>query len=83
MSSTSRMSSQIAESPWTTLQLTRFSHATSENLNPAHVNWVHIPERDDLVLVLDFSQVMSSDGQWQDSKVLKVLRGAAVMVCTG
>ena len=83
MSSTSRLLPQIGESPWTTLQLKRFSHATNENPNPAHVNWVHIPERDDLLLVFDFSQVKSMDGQWEESKVLKVLRGAEIMVCTG
>ena len=82
MSSASRQSSQIAESPWTTLPLARFSHATNENLNPAHVNWIHIPERDDLVLVLDFSQVKRIDGQWEDSKVLRVIRGAETMVRT-
>lgn len=83
MSTASQPSFQVGQSPWTTLQLTRFSHATNENLNPAHVSWIHIPERHDLVLVLDFSQVQSFDGQWQDSKVLKVLRGAEIMVCSG
>lgn len=81
--STSQSVSQIRESPWTTLQLTRFSHATNENQNAAHVNWIHIPQRDDLVLVLDFSQVKGTDGQWEDSKVLKVLRGVEMMVRTG
>jgi len=82
MASSPQRASQNAELPWTTFRLARFSYAANEGLHDSHIKWTHHPERDNLVLVLDFSRVRISDSQWEDSKMLKVISGAEILVCT-
>lgn len=81
MASSSQNASRNTGLPWTTFQLAKFSHAENESLRDAHIQWTHHPERTNLVLVLDFSRVRISDGRWEDSRVLKVISGAEILVC--
>ena len=83
MAFSSQRGSQNCEIPTITLKLAKFSYATNASLQDSHVPWIHLPERDTLVAMFDFSHIQVADGSWEDTKTLKVLRGAEIVVCTG
>lgn len=72
---------QSHEAVWKTFQLAKYSQATNDSLRDSHVQWIHFPEREHLLLVLDFSPITISSSQPGDRKVLKIMRGTEFMVC--
>ncbi len=72
--------SQSAAAQWTCLPLAKFSYATSLSEHDAYINWVHLPQRDNLFVVFDTIRIRLSGNRYEERKVLKVVCGSDILV---
>ena len=59
--------------------LAKISHATGPR-DSTTLKWMHLKERDDLVVALDHVRVVTRGGQYVDRRVIRVVCGAEMVV---
>ena len=59
--------------------LAKISHATGPR-DSTTLRWMHLKERDDLVVALDHVRVVTRGGQYVERRVIRVVCGADMVV---
>jgi hypothetical protein len=67
---------------WATFQLEKFSHATNRKEQQKLFSWQHEPPSNDMYFVLKKNRTALTNNQYEERRVMSVIRGAEVLVCS-